>query len=193
MSGMIQSPAKTYTVEEFWNYAHLPENAGRRLELVNGEIHEMVPTGGEHGEVGGELFGLIWSYNRIHKLGRVTNAETGYVLTIREDNKPFVRAPDVGFVSLRRAPEPFASDFIPMPPDLAVEVVSPGDLAEEVETKVQNYLQYGVQLVWLLYPATKTIMVRRRGVITELTQEDVLSGEDVLPGFEVKVSDIFPK
>ena len=193
MSNMIQSPVKTYTVKEFWDYVHLPENSGRRLELVNGEIREMVPTGGEHGEVGGELFGLIWSHNRIHKLGRVTNAETGYVLTIREDNKAFVRAPDVGFVSLKRAPEPFASDFIPMPPDLAVEIVSPSDLAEEVEEKVRNYLQYGVQMVWLLYPATKSIMVRRRGAIVELNGDDTLSGEDVLPGFEVKVSDIFPK
>jgi Uma2 family endonuclease len=193
MVDMIKAPAKTYTVEEFWDYVHLPENAGRRLELVNGEIVEMVPTGGEHGEVGGELFGLIWSHNRIHKLGRVTNAETGYVLTIREDNKAFVRAPDIGFISIKRAPAPFLSDFVPMPPDLAVEVVSPGDLAEEIEIKVQNYLQYGVRLVWLLYPALKKVFVRKLGQAIELSQGDILSGEDVLPGFEVKVSDIFPK
>src|SRR5262249_50405246 len=153
MADMIHSPAKIYTVEEFWDYVHLPENAGRRLELVNGEIREMTPTGGEHGEVGGTLFGLIWSHNRLHNLGRVTNAETGYVLTINDDNKAFVRAPDVGFVSMKRAPEPFASDFIPMPPDLAIEVVSPGDRADDIEEKVQNYMQYGVRLIWVLYPS----------------------------------------
>lgn len=190
---MIQSPTKTYTIDEFWDYVHLPENIGRRLELVNGEITEMVPTGGEHGEVGGTLFGLIWSYNRIHQLGRVTNAETGYVLTIHYDDKPFVRAPDIGFVSLQRAPEPLASGFVPMPPDLAVEVVSPGDLAQDIEAKVQNYLHYGVKLVWLLYPSVKSIIVRKRGLIVELTQDDILNGENILPGFEVKVSEIFPK
>jgi Uma2 family endonuclease len=193
MAQIIQSPAKIYTVDEFWDYVHLPENAGRRLELINGEIVEMVPTGGEHGEVGGDLFGLIWSHNRIHKLGRVTNAETGYVLTIYNDGKAYVRAPDIGFVSIRRAPEPFARGFVPMPPDLAVEVVSPGDEADEVEEKVRNYLQYGVRMVWLVYPAFKSIFVRKIGETKELTQEDILSGEDVLPGFEVKLSEIFPK
>ncbi len=193
MSEMTQTPAKTYTVEEFWDYVHLPENAGRRLELVNGEIREMVPTGGEHGEVGGDLFGLIWSHNRMHKLGRVTNAETGYVLTIYNDGKPYVRAPDIGFVSIDRAPEPFDRGFVPMPPDLAVEVVSPGDEADEVEEKVRNYLQYGVRIVWLVYPAFKSIFVRKIGETKELGQNDILSGEDVLPGFKVKISDIFQK
>lgn len=193
MNTIIDSPAKTYSIDAFWDFIHLPENTGRRFELVNGEIQEMVPTGGEHGEVGGDLFGLIWSYNRQHKLGRVTNAETGYILTINDDNKPFVRAPDIGFISLQRAPKPLSSGFVPMPPDLAVEVVSPGDLAEEVEAKVQNYLRYGVRLVWLLYPSVKSIIVRKRGSIRELTADDVLSGEDVLVGFEVQVSEIFPK
>jgi Uma2 family endonuclease len=193
MAEMIHTPAKIYTVDEFWDYVHLPENAERRLELVNGEIREMTPTGGAHGEAGGDLFGLIWSYNRLHKLGRVTNAETGYVLTIQDDNKGYVRAPDIGFISIKRAPEPFASDFIPMPPDLAVEVVSPGDRADEIEEKVQNYLRYGVRLVWVMYPSVKKIFVRKTGETKELSQDDVLSGEDVLPGFAVKLSEIFPK
>jgi Uma2 family endonuclease len=193
MSEMIETTVKLYTVEEFWEYCQLPENSGRRLELVNGEIREMVPTGGEHGEAGGDLFGLVWTHNREHKLGRVTNAETGYVLTIGEDNKPFIRAPDIGFVSIARAPEPFGSGFVPMPPDLAVEVVSPGDRAEEIEEKIQDYLRYGVRFIWVMYPSLKSIMVRKPNAMKELTGDDVLDGEDVLPGFKVKVSEIFPK
>jgi Uma2 family endonuclease len=193
MSEMIAPSVKTYTVEEFWEYCQLAENAGRRLELVNGEIREMPPTGGEHGEAGFDFSLVVGNFVKTNKLGRVTAAETGYVLTIGEDNKPFIRAPDIGFVSIARAPQPFASGFVPMPPDLAVEVVSPGDRAEEIEEKIQDYLRYGVRLIWVMYPSLKSIMVRKPGAVKELTQDDMLDGEDVLPGFRVKVSEIFPK
>lgn len=193
MTDMIQSPAKTYTVDEFWDYVHLPENAGRRLELVNGEIREMVPTGGEHGEVTFDFSLMIGNFVKKNKLGRITAAETGYILGIRPDGKPDVRAPDIGFVSIERAPEPFESKFIPLVPDLAVEVVSPGDEAKEIEEKVKHYLRSGVRMVWVMYPSVKSIIVRKPTEIKELSQDDELSGEDVLPGFSVKVSDIFPK
>jgi Uma2 family endonuclease len=193
MTQMIQSPAKTYTVEEFWDYVHLPENAGRRLELVNGEILEMVPTGGEHGEITFDFSLMIGNFVKKNKLGRLTAAETGYILGIRPDGKPDVRAPDIGFVSLERAPEPFESQYIPLIPDLAVEVVSPGDKAKDIREKIQDYLLAGIRLIWVLYPSIKTITVYYRGTVRDLSQNDILSGEDVLPGFEAKISDIFPK
>ncbi|MBI1281770.1 MAG: Uma2 family endonuclease [Anaerolineaceae bacterium] len=190
---MTQAPTKTYTVEEFWDYVHLPENAGRRLELVNGEIVEMVPTGGEHGEITFDFGLLIGNFVKKHKLGRITAAETGYILGIKPDGKPDVRAPDIGFVRIERAPEPFGSQFIPLIPDLVVEVVSPGDEAKDVEEKIQFYLDRGVQLIWVMYPSLKSVIVRRSDSMKKLSINDILSGEDVLPGFEVKVSDIFPK
>lgn len=193
MADMIASPERTYTIDEFWDYAHLPENAGRRFELVNGEIREMVPAGGEHGEIGGDFFGLIWTHNKKHHLGRVTAAETGYVLGIRPDGKPDVRAPNVGFVSIERAPKPFGSKFIPLVPDLAVEIVSPGDEAWEIEEKVLDYLRYGVRLVWVVYPASRTIISHTHDQVQRLAVDDLLDGGDVLPGFTIKVSDIFPK
>jgi Uma2 family endonuclease len=193
MSEATIVPTRFYTVDEFWEFCHLPENAGKRFELVNGEIREMVPTGGEHGEVGGDLFGPMWSFNHAHKLGRLTTAETGFVLGIRPDGKADVRAPDIGFVSIERAPQPFGSKYVPMAPDLAVEVVSPGDKDWEIDEKIDDYLRYGVRLIWVVRPASKTVTVYRGNNMKRLTVDDTLDGEDVLPGFAIKVSEIFPK
>lgn len=186
---------RLYTAEEFWELLKEPEYAGRHLELVEGEIREMTPAGGEHGEVTFD-FGLrIGNFVKEHRLGRVTAAETGYVLWKNPDphGKDTVRAPDIGFISIERAPAPFTEKFIPIVPDLAVEVVSPNDLAGDVEDKVLDYLRYGVRQVWLLYPSSRTVVIHTPTEIRRLTVNDILEGGDVLPGFSIKVSEIFPK
>lgn len=184
-----------YTAEEFWELLKEPEYAGRHLELVEGEIREMTPAGGEHGEVAIAIGSILWNFVKQHRLGRVTAAETGYVLWKNPDprGKDTVRAPDVGFVSIERAPEPFAEKFIPLVPDLAVEVVSPNDLAGDVEDKVLDYLRYGVRQVWLLYPSSRTVVIHMPTQIRRLTVNDTLDGGDVLPDFSLKVSEIFAK
>lgn len=182
---------RVMTAEAFWDYCQLGENAERRLELVEGEIIERSLRGGE---VAGNLGGILWNYVHEHQLGRLSAAETGYVLWKNPDpdGRDTVRAPDMGFVRMERAPEPFGKRFVPFAPDLAVEVVSPGDTAAEIEFKVSQYLQYGAQVVWVVYPATRAIMVHRRDHIRRLTDDDTLDGEAVLPGFQVRVSAIFP-
>ncbi|MBI1259562.1 MAG: hypothetical protein GC204_19005 [Chloroflexi bacterium] len=99
---MIQE--KLYSVEEFWEIAHLPENDEKRLELVEGVIYEMPPAGGEQGELGANLLITIGSHIRQHKLGHVTAAKTGYILFENDEGKDTVRAPDVGYVSFERMP-----------------------------------------------------------------------------------------
>lgn len=183
---------KLVTADEFWEFIQLPENAGRRLELVEGAICEMSPAGGEHGEVALEIGALIRNYVKQHQIGRVTAAETGYILFQNPGDRDTVRGPDVGFISKERAPQPLGEKFVPVAPDLAVEVVFPWDRADEVEAKVLEYLRYDVRLVWVVYPASRTIMVHTAGSIRRLTTEDTLDGGDVLPGFAVKVGDIFP-
>jgi Uma2 family endonuclease len=81
-----------------------------------------------------------------------------------------------------------------IPPDLAVEVVSPNDLAYDVESKVVEYLDANVALVWVIDPEARTVRIYRRdGSISWLREQGELSGEDVLPGFQCRVATIFPE
>ncbi|MEX0819029.1 MAG: Uma2 family endonuclease, partial [Pirellulaceae bacterium] len=78
-------------------------------------------------------------------------------------------------------------------PDLAIEVVSPNDLAVYIDGKIDEYLQAGVRLIWVVYPETKHVLIYRAGTtVQRLGVEDELSGEDVLPGFRLAISKIFP-
>lgn len=182
---------KLYTVDDLWEFAHLPENDELRLELVEGVIYTMPPAGGEHGEVGGDLFGFIWTHVRQNKLGHVTAAETGYVLFTNESGKPTVRAPDVGYISYAKMPDRLPQTYIPLPPDLAVEVVSPHDTAEDIERKISDYLRAGVQMIVFAYPTSRTVNVYQGNTITRLSANDVIDFGDVLPGFLLPVSEIF--
>jgi Uma2 family endonuclease len=182
---------KLYSVEEFWEIAHLLENDEMRLELVEGVIHKMPPAGGEHGEIGANLLIEIGTHIRQHQLGHVTTAETGYILFTNESGKPTVRAPDVGYISYARMPDRLPPTYIPLPPDLAVEVVSPNDGAEEIESKINSYLRAGVRMIVFVYPASRIVNVHQGNTITRLSGDDVIDFGDVLPGFSLKVSAIF--
>jgi Uma2 family endonuclease len=104
-----------------------------------------------------------------------------------------VRKPDVSLVLRDRLPaEQLDQGFLTLPPDLAVEVVSPNDLAYEVEEKVEEYLGAGVRLVWVVYPPTRTIHIHRHDrSIAMVRSDDELSGEDLLPDFHCRVDDLF--
>jgi Uma2 family endonuclease len=105
-----------------------------------------------------------------------------------------VRKPDVSFVRRGR----FPGDVLPkgwatIPPDLAVEVVSPNDRAYELDEKLGDYRKVDVPLVWVIYPESRTVMVYRRdGSVSLLLEDDELSGEDVIPGFRCPIREIFP-
>jgi Uma2 family endonuclease len=182
---------KFYTADDLWELSHLPENSDKRLELVEGEIREMSPSGGAHGGVVSKADRFIGDYVERNQLGYVTGAETGYTLHKNPRGRDTVRAPDVGFVRAERLPDGLPNGYIPFAPDLAVEVVSPNDTAQDIHDKVQDYLRYGTLLVWVLYPKTRTAMAHTgEGAIT-LRANEVLDGGDVLPGFSVKLSEIF--
>ncbi|HLB47028.1 MAG TPA: Uma2 family endonuclease [Anaerolineales bacterium] len=163
----------------------------RRFEVVRGVCIEMSPASALHGKVTSTLHFLIVSHVRKNRLGEVTAAETGFVLTRAPDT---VRAADVGFISASRLsltgiPE---TGFWPIAPDLAVEVVSPGDSSDDVQAKVEDYLSAGTRMVWVVYPKTRSVTVfRSLRDVKILRGEETLSGEDVLPGFECKVNEIF--
>jgi len=167
---------------------NLPD--GESYELIDGHLVEKL-MGAESEFIGATILTILNNYMRAHKHGYVFGSQTGYrCFSVR---KNLVRKPDVSCVLRGR----FSGEVIPkgdisIPPDLAVEVVSPNDLYEAVEIKVGEYLEAGVRLVWVVCPATKSIIVRRPNkTANTLDATDSLSGEDVLPGFSCSVGEVF--
>ena len=176
------------TAQDLWVRSHQAEDGGR-LELVRGEIVEMTPTGGQHGVLTMELGRWIANYVREQGLGVVVGAETGFILATNPDT---VRAPDVAFIAQERLPRPIPERYLPLAPDLAVEVVSPSDVAQDVRRKVIDYLRAGTRLVWVVYPETQTVDVYRPGQDVRVVEaQGALQGEEVLSGFELPLRELF--
>ncbi len=184
----MQPTATVLSPKAFWKLCHSAEYSQRRFELVKGEVVELALADGLHGECAAELVGWIGTYVKQKRLGRCTAGGTGYILS---ESDATVRAPDIGFVRLERAPEPFGPGFIPLVPDLAVVVISPSEKVGDVENKLRDYLRYGVRLIWMIYPGSH-VMVYSHGTVRRLIVDDQLDGDNVLPGFSVRVGDIFP-
>lgn len=182
---------RIYSADDLWALSHDPANSEQRFELSEGELLTMSPAGGEHGDIAAELLMRIRLHVKENQLGHTTTAETGYILHTAPDGKDTVRAPDVGFLSATRWMGRLPAGYIPLPPDLAVEVVSPNDKPGDVSGKVRDYLRFGVRLVWVVYPETRTAVSYPPAEGKLLTENDVLDGGDVLPGFTLLVRDIF--
>jgi Uma2 family endonuclease len=163
---------------------------GFRYELVKGELKRMPPTGDEHGGVTMELASPLHQYVKRNNLGRVYAAETGFKL---ESNPDTVRAPDIAFVSTERLQGAGSMQgYRSGAPDLAVEVLSPGNTKREMAEKVKEYFAAGARLVWIVNPKLKTVVVYRSvNDILTLTEKDTLDGETVVPGFQISVAEIF--
>lgn len=162
---------------------------GFRYELVRGEIRKMTPAGGRHGVVAMGIGAGLDRHVRANQLGVVCGAETGFRISTNPDT---VRAPDVAFVRRERIEQTGIPDgFWPGAPDLAVEVVSPSDSYTEVQDKVLDWLAAGTRMVVVVDPGKRVVSVHRAHAATLLTENDVLSGEDVVPGWSVPVKDLF--
>ncbi|MCY4071357.1 MAG: Uma2 family endonuclease [Chloroflexi bacterium] len=164
----------------------------RLVELVEGVIVDMSRPGWEHGEILMLLASRIYSHVRENELGRVAVGDTGFVLERREDGKDTVRGLDLAFINKVKAPEHVSSGWTTVAPDLAVEVISPSNEAADIQLKVLQLLNAGTSLVWVVYPQTKTVAAYAASGAKTLHENDILSGGDVLPGFEIRVGDIFP-
>jgi Uma2 family endonuclease len=173
------------TVEEF---AKLPLEG--RWELIDGELVEMTPSSDRSGWVSGRLFSRLERFVDANSLGLAFAPETGFVLF---GDRSTVRSPDGAVVLHGRLPD-FTDRFVPVAPDLAIEVLSPSDRMGEALSKIGMYLQAGVQLVWLVDPAERSIVVFQPDApLVTLTEGDTLDGGDVLPGFSIPVAEIFSK
>jgi Uma2 family endonuclease len=157
-------------------------------ELIDGEPIELSPAAGRSGWISATIVALLANHVRQTRLGWAFSAETGFILF---DDRQTVRSPDAAVVLRNRLAE-LPESFVPMAPDLAVEVLSPSDRMADALAKVAMYLQAGTPLVWLVNPATRTIVVFRSETDpVTLGESDTLDGGDVLPGFSVPVAEIF--
>jgi Uma2 family endonuclease len=172
------------TIEEF---ERLPDEPSR-MELVRGHVVREPPAGFEHGGIAVRIASCLDAFVRRHELGKVLGAETGFVLF---DDPPTVRAPDVAFVARDRLPAD-PRGFARLAPDLAVEIVSPSNTLSEIQDKVFDYLDAGTRLVWVIEPRARTVTVyRSREDIRILTSNQEIDGGQVLPGFQIQVSEFF--
>ena len=168
----------------------LPDR-GKRCELIAGELHEMAPAGGEHGFIGGRMTRRVSAFLDQHPAlgGEIFTSDTGYRLARDPDT---VRAPDVAYVAAARLPQARVRGYPELAPDLVVEVVSPNDTAGEIQANVDEWLQAGARLVWVLYPSTGSATAYQAdGTAQLLHADDSLHGEPVLPGFVCRLGDLF--
>jgi Uma2 family endonuclease len=179
--------AKLMTAEEL---AQMPDD-GWRYELVQGVLRKMAPAGDEHGAVAMRLGWRLAQYVEANGLGVVYAAETGFRLRSNPDT---VRAADVSFVRQEQiAAVGIGPGFRIGAPDLAVEVVSPGDRPDEVKEKVQDWLDAGTRMVVIIEPRKEVVTVYRSPTeSTVLTINDELTGGDVVPGWATPVRALFP-
>jgi Uma2 family endonuclease len=177
---------KLYTVAELERFLALPENGDRYFELIQGEIVEKVPTE-EHGLIAGNIYGFLWNYTRQSGVGRAV-IEVRVRMPEDEYNS---RQPDLAFFADTTRPVVKRGPVLQMP-DLVIEVKSPDDTYKSMRERAEYYLMNGAKLVWLVYPDKRLVEVYRQDADSDLlTADDMLQGNDVLPGFTLSVHEIF--
>jgi Uma2 family endonuclease len=149
---------------------------------ISGELIVMPPTGGETGKRNAKLTARFVLWNEQTELGEVFDSSTCFKLP----NGPN-RSPDVSWIKLERwntlKPEQ-KEKFPPIAPDFVLELMSPSDSLSETQAKMQEYVNAGVKLGWLIDRKTRRVEIYRQGQPKEVLESPTsLSGEDILPGF----------
>jgi len=180
---------KRMTAEEFCDWVQLPENANKWFELVRGEVIELPSPRKIHGVVCVNVVTELNLYVRQRRKGYITSNDSGVIL---ERDPDTVRGPDVALYEDASKFADLHPKYGEVPPRLAVEVLSPDDKAKHVTRKITDYLNNGVDLVWLIDPEDRTVTVYRRERGQYLLKVDEeLTGDDVLPDFRCKIADFF--
>lgn len=181
MATIITGPV---TLEEFLQLTRGFE----QHEMSAGELITMPPPKSLHSRVARKVSLAIEAILQKSGFGEALQ-EAGYILS----HDPLtIRQPDVSVLSKTRIQSADPESYFEGAPELAVEVVSPSDSAEDLELKVRQYLQSGARQVWIVYPKSKCVHVFSGGDVIILHESQMLEGEDLLPGFAVKVADLFP-
>jgi Uma2 family endonuclease len=158
-------------------------------ELIDGLIVPMYPTGDDHGAYELNVGAEVRDYVKSHQLGKVRVGEVGIYIKRNPDT---VRAADVVFLTNERYAQKTKSAFLEVAPDLVAEIMSPNDSFSEVNQKLRDYFSIGVRLVWVLEPGEQRVYAYRSLTdVRDFGPDDLLPGDDVLPGFRVKVATLF--
>jgi Uma2 family endonuclease len=185
------SPAiasKAWTDEAFMA---LPDD-GHHYEIINGELIDMGNSGALHGYVCSLALAALAGYILPKKLGVILDSSTAF--NMKNGNK---RSPDIAFFAKERLQgmTVLPSGYLEGAPDLAVEVLSPGNTVEEIDDKLTEYFENGSRLVWVINPIQHYVLVYRSAQEPDrlLKSMDSLDGEEVIPDFTLAVADLFQK
>ena len=176
---------ETQAIEHPSTLAEFLEGDYESYEFVEGKLIPMAAAKIIHGDIAAEILILLGNYVKEHQLGKLYTAET--VFTVGDRG----RKPDVAFVASERIPDDLWQNF-PIPPDLAIEVVSETAAMQAVHEKAFEYLDAGTQLVWAIEPFSQTVTVYRSSTdISLLTIDDTLTGDPAVKGFHCRVAELF--
>lgn len=166
------------------------DSVGIRGELIRGVFYRIRASEVRHSVVGMDICYLLGTFVRPNRLGHLVAARTGVQLEWDPDT---VREVDCAYISYSKWPRGQRNPgYIQIPPDLVVGVVSHTDYPPSVNDKARMWLNYGVSLVWVVNPVTRTVEIHPAdGYVATLSEGDALDGGDVLPGFTCPVRDIF--
>ena len=202
MTTLLQNPTEKLTENQgetppekrIWTDAEFMalNRDGHRYEIVNGELIDMGNSGAKHGYVCSILMILLGGYVRLHKLGAMFDSSTAFKM--KSGNK---RSPDISFMAKERLQglDDIPDGFLEGAPDLAVEILSPSNTVEEIDQKLIEYFDNGSRLVWVINPKQNYILVYRNGQEPDrlLKSNDSLDGEEIVPGFNLPVVELFQK
>ena len=162
-------------------------DSDNKIELVNGEIIIMSPSGYESDEVAARVIGKLFPYVDANRLGRVSASSAGFTLPNSD-----TRAPDVSFVLAERMRRSYRS-FAELAPDLMVEVNSPTDSLTKLREKIDGFLSQGTQIGILINPEERWIEVKERcnDTPTRFTDGDVLTIPSLFPGWSVPIVELW--
>ena len=167
------------------------ENPDLRFETDRyGKLIVMSPTGSQSGKRNSSLLAQVWNWNNQSKLGEVFDSSTGFKLS-----NSATRSPDVSWITIERwnsLSDKQKRGFAPIDPDFIIELMSPTDDLSTTQQKMNEYMNCGVKLGWLINPDEKKVEIYRSNKDKEtLNNPSSLSGEDILPGLTVDLTNIF--
>ncbi|MGB3494171.1 MAG: Uma2 family endonuclease [Elainellaceae cyanobacterium] len=184
----LKAEKKIWTDEEFMA---LPKD-GHRYEIVNGELIDMGNSGALHGSIAIILSSALFTIVNTQKLGALLDSSTAFKL--KNGNR---RSPDISFFAKERLQgiTQLPMGYLEGAPDLAIEILSPGNTVEEIHDKLVEYFENGTRLAWVIHPSEHFVLTYRSAQEPDrlLKSVDSLDGEDVIPGFTLPVADLFQK